>query len=141
VGFCEVDRKRYAESIGPLETAVALLPQLPSWRLELAKSLTMVKRFDEADELIQSVIAVSNMDPCRLGMAWRSRGYLLFDRGELRDSFAAYRKSLEYDPNSSIARSELELLREELADLPEGDDVPPHYEPPGVGNQVVKICP
>jgi tetratricopeptide (TPR) repeat protein len=141
VGFCEVDRKRYAESIGPLETAVALSPRYPSWRLELAKSLTMVKRFDEADQMIESVIASSATDSCRLGVAWRSRGYLLFDRGELRESYEAYRKSLEYDPGSSIARSELELLRQELARMPEGEEALPDYEPPALGNQVVKQCP
>ncbi len=43
-------------------------------------------------------------------MLWRKRAYILFDRGKLVDSYRAYARSLEFDPQSELARSEMNLI-------------------------------
>jgi len=139
VGFCEIDRKNYAASIRPLQTAVDLYPRFPLWRLELAKAFTIEKRFDDAEREIATAIA-STRDACVLGGAWRSRGYLLIDRGQLREAYEAYITSLEYDPRSRLAIAEIELIRKELAR--ESDDASlPDYVPPAMGEQQIMECP
>jgi tetratricopeptide (TPR) repeat protein len=48
------------------------------------------------------------------GVAWRKRGFLLFEQGKLKESFQAYQKSLEFDPGNKVAFSELRSLAIEI---------------------------
>jgi Flp pilus assembly protein TadD len=139
VGFCEVDRNRRDASVDPLETAVRLEPLTPMWRLELAGSLTSVQRFDDAAREIEIVLAQTD-DRCILGGAWRRKGFLEIERGQLAQAELSYRKSLEYEPGNHIALSELSVIlqqRVKRGDAPAGET----YTPPPSTAPTQSSCP
>ncbi len=137
-GFCEVDRNRYAASVDALETAVRLDPLAPMWRLELVGSLTDVKRFDDAAREIELVLAQTE-DRCTLGAAWRKKGFLEIERGQLEQAELAYRKSLDYEPGNDIALSELKIILDQR--MERGDGPPAPYAPPPATAPMQRSCP
>lgn len=137
VGFCEIDRGNPAAALAPLREAVALSPLAPMWQLELATALMNTGRLDPAEREIAQVIA-STEDPCILGMAWRRRGYLLIERGQLREAYEAYSTSLAYNPGNAIALHEIDLIEHELERM--GGAVPRRYMSPPRGAVSVTRC-
>jgi tetratricopeptide (TPR) repeat protein len=108
-GFCAVDRGDWPTAERMLRRAVELSPANANVRGELVQTLIMEKRPDEADSQLETALAFSD-SPCQTAMLWRKRAYILFDRGKLVDSYRAYARSLEFDPQSELARSEMNLI-------------------------------
>jgi tetratricopeptide (TPR) repeat protein len=108
-GFCAVDRGDWPNAEKMLRRAVELSPANANVRGELVQTLIMQKRPDEADSQLEIALASSD-SPCQTAMLWRKRAYILFDRGKLVDSYRAYARSLELDPQSELARSEMNLI-------------------------------
>ena len=108
-GFCAVERGDLATADKMLRRAVALSPGNANVRGELVQTLIMQKRLDEADAELEIALALAD-SPCHAAMLWRKRGYILFDRGKLVDSYRAYARSLEFDPQSELAHSEMNLI-------------------------------
>jgi tetratricopeptide (TPR) repeat protein len=108
-GFCAVDRSDWPTAEKMLRRAVELSPANANVRGELVQTLIMEKRPDEADSQLQTALAFSD-SPCQTAMLWRKRAYILFDRGKLVDAYRAYARSLEFDPQSELARSEMNLI-------------------------------
>jgi len=108
-GFCAVDRSDWPTAEKMLRRAVELSPANANVRGELVQTLIMQKRPDEADGQLEIALAFSD-SPCQTAMLWRKRAYILFDRGKLVDSYRAYARSLEFDPQSELARSEMNLI-------------------------------
>ena len=108
-GFCAVDRGDWPTAEKMLRRAVELSPANANVRGELVQTLIMQKRPDEADSQLEIALAFSD-SPCQTAMLWRKRAYILFDRGKLVDSYRAYARSLEFDPQSELARSEMNLI-------------------------------
>ena len=108
-GFCAVDRGDWPTAEKMLRRAVELSPGNANVRGELVQTLIMEKRPDEADSQLEIALAFSD-SPCRTAMLWRKRAYILFDRGKLVDSYRAYAHSLEFDPQSELARTEMKLI-------------------------------
>jgi tetratricopeptide (TPR) repeat protein len=108
-GFCAVDRGDWPTAEKLLRRAVELSPANANVRGELVQTLIMEKRPDEADGQLELALAFSD-SPCQTAMLWRKRGYILFDRGKLVDAYRAYARSLEFDPQSQLARSEMNLI-------------------------------
>jgi len=108
-GFCAVDRGDWPTAEKMLRRAVELSPASANVRGELVQTLIMQKRPDEADSQLEIALASSD-SPCQTAMLWRKRAYILFDRGKLVDSYRAYARSLEFDPQSELARSEMNLI-------------------------------
>jgi hypothetical protein len=54
-------------------------------------------------------------DGCAVAAGWRRRGYILFDLADLPGARTAYQKSLEIEPGSDIALSELATIDRALA--------------------------
>jgi hypothetical protein len=109
-GFCANEIEDYPDAERWLESAMALVPTSPHAPNELTHALVFQRKFDRADAVIDHVLAITQ-DRCELARAWRRRGYIRFEQRRLDESRIAYQRSLEYDPDSKIARSELELLR------------------------------
>jgi tetratricopeptide (TPR) repeat protein len=126
-GYCAVDVQDYALAEGFLARAVGLMPLDPGPKLELSQALIGQGKFDQADALVGEIMD-STDDPCRTAQALRKRGYIRFEQGLLEEARAAYRKSLEYDPNSPVARSELEVLDAEIGRT--GGKSEPYQPPP-----------
>ncbi|MBV9945687.1 MAG: hypothetical protein JOZ69_02440, partial [Myxococcales bacterium] len=96
--------------------------------------------FDEADAEIDAALE-SAESPCQLAFLWRKRGYILFDRGRHADSFNAYVRSLEFDPDSELAKKEMETIVSELRRTGNFDGAPlKAYTPPPVGSTFVAKC-
>jgi len=108
-GFCAVDRSDWPTAEKMLRRAVELSPANANVRGELVQTLIMEKRPDEADGQLETALAFSD-SPCQTAMLWRKRAYILFDRGKLVDSYRAYARSLEFDPQSELARTEMNLI-------------------------------
>jgi len=108
-GFCEVDRGAWADAETLLREALAVSPASTGARGELVQALIMQQKLDAADAELERAIATSD-SVCQTAILWRKRGYILFDRRKLVDSYRAYAKSLEFDPRSELARSEMQLI-------------------------------
>jgi hypothetical protein len=108
-GFCAVDRGDWAAAEKLLRHAVALSPAAANVRGELVQTLIMQKRPDDADAELDVALEFADSD-CQRAMLWRKRGYILFDRGKLVDSYRAYARSLDFDPGNELARSEMGLI-------------------------------
>jgi tetratricopeptide (TPR) repeat protein len=108
-GFCAVDRGDWTGAERLLRHAVALSPATANVRGELVQALIMQKRPDEADAELDVALEFADSD-CQRAMLWRKRGYILFDRGKLVDSYRAYARSLDFDPGNELARSEMGLI-------------------------------
>jgi len=108
-GFCAVDRGDWPTAEKMLRRAVDLSPTNANVRGELVQTLIMQKRPDEADSQLEIALGFSD-SPCQTARLWRKRAYILFDRGKLVDSYRAYARSLEFDPLSELARSEMNLI-------------------------------
>jgi tetratricopeptide (TPR) repeat protein len=135
-GFCAIEHEKYELAEQWLESAVALAPELPAARMELTHALVSLRKFDRADAILDQSLAQST-DRCELARAWRRRGYIRFEQRRLEESRGAYLHSLELDPDSPIARSELELLRREI----EHEGGHPDWYVPPASNQLVTVCP
>jgi tetratricopeptide (TPR) repeat protein len=108
-GFCAVDRADWPAAERMLRRAVELSPANANVRGELVQTLIMEKRPDDADRELDVALSFAD-SPCETARLWRKRGYILFDRGKLVDSYRAYTRSLDFDPQSELARSEMGLI-------------------------------
>jgi tetratricopeptide (TPR) repeat protein len=108
-GFCEVDRGDWGAAETLLREAIAVSPASTGTRGELVQALIMQQKLDAADAELERAIATSD-SVCQTAILWRKRGYILFDRRKLVDSYRAYAKSLEFDPQSEIAHNEMQLI-------------------------------
>ena len=143
-GFCAVDRSDWPTAEKMLRRAVELSPANANVRGELVQTLIMQKRPDEADSQLEIALAFSD-SPCQTAMLWRKRAYILFDRGKLVDSYRAYARSLEFDPQSELARTEMNLIVTTLQRAGTYDDkaLAPLVAPDGKmnGKMHVTSCP
>ena len=112
-GFCAVDRSDYAAATSPLASAKALVPLSAEPRLEIVQVLVKSKQLDAAMAELDAVLQLP-MGKCMQGVAWRKRGFVLFELGKLKEAYQAYQKSLDFDPGSQIAYSELRVLAAEI---------------------------
>jgi tetratricopeptide (TPR) repeat protein len=135
-GFCANDQQKYPWAEEWLESAVAMAPEIDTARMELTHTLVFLRKFDRADAILDGTLA-RTQDRCELARAWRRRGYIRFEQRRLDESRVAYQKSLEYDPDSDLARSELDLLRRTIEQ--EGGH-PDWYVPPASQTKVT-VCP
>jgi tetratricopeptide (TPR) repeat protein len=140
-GFCAVDRSDWPTAEAMLRRAVELSPANANVRGELVQTLIMQKRPDEADSQLEIALASSD-SPCQTAMLWRKRAYILFDRGKLVDSYRAYARSLEFDPQSELARTEMNLIVTTLQRAGTYDDkVLAPLVAPANGKMHVTSCP
>ena len=113
MGFCAVESADHFTALAALRSAKALLPVSAEPRLEIVQTLAGSKQIDAAMEELDASMQLP-MGKCMKGVAWRKRGFLLFEQGKLKESFQAYQKSLEFDPGNKIAFSELRSLAVEI---------------------------
>jgi tetratricopeptide (TPR) repeat protein len=112
-GFCAVDRADYPAAASMLRSAKALVPLSAEPRLEIVQLLANTRQLAAAMEELDAALQL-RMGKCMQGVAWRKRGFVLFELGKLKDAYQAYQKSLEFDPGNKIAYSELTMLAAEI---------------------------
>ncbi len=135
-GFCAIEHEDYDEAEQWLESAVAMAPHRETARLELVHALVSQRKLDRADAVVGVTLSRSQ-DRCELARAWRKRGYIRFEQRRLSEAEDAYHRSLDFDPESGIAHSELDLLQREIA---KNGGTPKWYVPPASHSHVTK-CP
>jgi hypothetical protein len=108
-GFCAVEEKDWWRAYSLLQRAVSLWPASPNPRLELSMALMMLGHRREALAIADEIRSFSD-DGCAVAAAWRRRGYILIDLGDLAGARDAYERSLVLEPDSAIARHELESI-------------------------------
>jgi hypothetical protein len=113
-GFCANEQKDWRLAVVFLEKAAALLPDNPHVRLELSMANMMLGKRPEALAIADDVRGWTH-DACAVAVAWRRRGFILIDLGDLEGARAAYERSLKIDPGSDIARRELAAIAEAIA--------------------------
>jgi tetratricopeptide (TPR) repeat protein len=112
-GFCAVELADHSTALAALRSAKALVPVSAEPRLEIVQTLAGTKQIDAAMDELDTSMQLP-VGKCMKGVAWRKRGFLLFEQSKLKESFQAYQKSLEFDPGSKIAFSELRALAAEI---------------------------
>jgi hypothetical protein len=112
-GYCAVELKDWPRAIDMLGRASALLPTDPGPRLELALALASVHRNHEALAHVDRVLKTEN-EGCAAALAWRRRGYVLYELGALEAARSAYETSLTLEPSSQIAHHELRSIAAEI---------------------------
>jgi hypothetical protein len=103
--------------------------------------LVQGRKFDDADREIDGVLATT-ADRCQLARAYRQRGYILVEHGRLEEAYAAYQKSLEYEPSSQLAMREMVFIAEEVQRLggAAARAFKPYRPPANRSSQVVTEC-
>jgi tetratricopeptide (TPR) repeat protein len=134
-GFCAVEIENYPQAERWLASAVAMAPAMATARMELAHALVSQRKLEQADAIIDPIL-LHSQDRCELARAWRRRGYIRFEQRRLDEARSAYLRSLEFDPNSELARSELDLLKRTIV---ENGGHPDWYVPPPSKTQVT-VC-
>ena len=112
-GYCSVDAHDMAQAEQSLRNAAALAPLDGRIHLELVTALAAQKKLPDAQAEAELGLQYA-VGKCQTGLAWRKKGFVLFELGKLADSYTAYQKSLDYDPSSKMALSELLLLTKEI---------------------------
>ena len=122
LGFLKVKTEQYAAAIELLDRGSALEPTNPKFKVEKAMALVQMHRFDEALALYQSVNEVGpHVCPDHVARAWRGRGGIYIELGQLDRAEAAFRESLKIAPGNELAINELVYI----AQLREGGQASP----------------
>lgn len=102
------------EAIANLRESIRLDPAAPLPKVALARALLSSKEFDEAERLIDEVLAKTPP----LADALQVKGLILRMRGDADGAMQKFAEALERDPknaNARLARAELYLLRGDAA--------------------------
>jgi hypothetical protein len=137
-GFCAIESGDWKAAQRHFEETISLDLSNPSARMELAHVWIQRGKFGPAEEQIEAVLATTQ-DPCVIAQALRKRGFIQFERGELTNAYATYTKSLDHEPGSQLARSELGALYQTMESQGFTDLPPPEYVPPPTG-QLTTQC-
>jgi hypothetical protein len=112
--FCAIEKKQWAFAVTSLEAAASMMPGNPHVRLELSMAVMHLGKLREALAIADDVRSWSD-DGCAVAVAWRRRGYILIELGDLVGARTAYERSRKLDPESAVAREELASIAEALA--------------------------
>lgn len=107
--------KREPEAVATLEQLTVLAPLHAHYFVELGYAYRMVGAPDKAMTAYRMAFDSSKtpgLDDAKAdrAAALRGIGYLLIDKNDLDGAADSYRKSLEEDPSSAIAKSELDYI-------------------------------
>lgn len=112
-GFLLAGAKDNAEAIRWLDKAIALAPYFADAHVERGFALGQDGNLDEALAAYRRALALANEHPSAAHarpLALRGTGWVLVEMGDLDGAQRAYEASLEIDPDSKLAKSELEYI-------------------------------
>jgi tetratricopeptide (TPR) repeat protein len=111
LGFLRVKQERPAEAIPFLDAGLELEPRNALLRLEKAKAIGLMGDRAGQLRLAKEVVDLGDEVPGnQRAVAMRSAGFALIEEGELDAAEEWFRRSLELDPDSPVAASELEYI-------------------------------
>ena len=113
--FVEAERGNFARAIEILDATHKLAPYEVGVDIELAHSLLGAHRPEEALEVYSQALAVTRRfasQAQREAVALRGVGVTLVELGRFDEAEAALRESLKIDPDSPVAKDELDYIRQ-----------------------------
>lgn len=111
LGFLKVKCGELEQAVAFLDAGLALEPANPKFLCEKAQALNGLKRFDEALALYRSIRQIGpHVTAHDLAVAWRGQGFTLIGLADLDAAEQAFHRSLEIEPESELARSELAYI-------------------------------
>jgi predicted O-linked N-acetylglucosamine transferase (SPINDLY family) len=114
LGFVLSNLERYDEALDACRRALALRPEDMGYHNNMGIVLRKLKRTAEAAETFSHVLRHVNGDAA----IYRNYALALEDLGKIPEAFAAYRRSLELDPNDLETRAGLVFLLNYLEGVP-----------------------
>lgn len=112
MGFLCVKRKQFDRAIEFLSKGQSLEPTNPKFVFEMALALVQSGRRKESlvlyDQITEITPYVSLND---LAAAFRGRGFVLIEMGELDNAEVAFKSSLQIEPNNDVALNELQYIK------------------------------
>lgn len=113
LGFLRVKQERPAEAIAFLDAGLELEPESALLRLEKAKAIGLTGDRMGQLRLAQEIVDMGDEVPGnQRALAMRSAGFALIEEGDLDAAEQWFLRSLELDPESPVAASELEYIDE-----------------------------
>ncbi|MEK7863991.1 MAG: tetratricopeptide repeat protein, partial [Chloroflexota bacterium] len=108
-GYALVQLERTPEACAEIQRAIDLNPMHGPFYLELAYIHARQRDFDRALQLYNNALE-RDYFPAKsaTAAAYRGIGYIYIESGMLSEAVRMYEKSLELEPESSIARQELD---------------------------------
>lgn len=111
LGFIAVKEGDYPAAIDFLDRGAALEPTNPKFAFEKALALVRLGQHQAALDLYDQTSAVGPfVSGHDVAVALRGRGFVLIELGRLADADAAFKASLKIEPDSQIARHELDYI-------------------------------
>lgn len=108
-GFCAVEASDWPRAKEWLTRAAAMSPADDAPRSELSLVYNKLGRNKEALAETDHILETTH-EGCAIARAWRRRGYILIDMGDLEAAREAYEQSLVVDPGNQIALDELNTI-------------------------------
>ena len=110
-GYALVQLERTREAIGEIQRAIDLNPMHGPFYLELAYIHARQRDFDRALSLYNHALERDYFpQKSATAAAYRGIGYIYIESGMLQEAVKMYEKSLELEPESGIARQELDYI-------------------------------
>lgn len=111
LGFIAVAEGNFEKAIHYLDRGAELEPTNPKFRLEKAQALIRNRDYSAALKLLnQNTTVGPHIDGKDVAAALRGKGSALIELQELLEAEAAFRESLELDPDSKVAQNELNYI-------------------------------
>lgn len=115
--FALVELGKKDEAISTLERLTSLAPMHAQYFVELGFAYRASGLLDKAEAAYQQAKSASEMagdkgaGKLSRAAALRGIGYILIEKGDLKGAEKAYRDSLKDDPDSQVAKSELDFIK------------------------------
>ena len=116
VGWLDFEQDKLDAALGWYDRGLKNDPHDPLLASEYANTLSQLGRSADALAFVDKFLADNeDMDDHVRALLLRRRGYALGDLGRHDEAVAAYQDSLKYDPNSDVAKKEMEWNRQRKA--------------------------
>lgn len=110
LGYLAIEARDYRGAVAYLDQGLAL-ENNPKLKCEMAQALIHLGEQNKALALYDEVLRTPGyLSDNSRALSLRGRGYVLIDLGDLDGAEAAFRQSLELDPESGVARAELSYI-------------------------------
>jgi len=111
LGMLDAEERKYDEALVWLDKALALEPDHPAILGEKGFVLSTTKRHKEAIEAYRQGLERDWAPQAEIARLMRGIGVCLVDLKQLEEAEAWLKRSLELDPDSVVARKELEYIK------------------------------
>jgi tetratricopeptide (TPR) repeat protein len=122
MGYIYFENADYETAITFLDKGLILEPDQPSLLNEKAQCMIKLGRNQEALALFDQVLSQSGfVNPHKKAVALRGKGYVFIEENDLDAAERAFLESLELEPDSMLAKNELEFIASQRDFLKEAE--------------------